>query len=114
MSTELTYSNHEGHVLKVAAQDLQLGSGRGQNRFFDCLHQHVQDPQLLLLFLIDEDQVRCGQVERPDRRTLGSHLVQELDVLHLGRPDVLHGVQWGSGDDQTFVKYVKKFISNGR
>jgi hypothetical protein len=54
-SSSATHGDHEGDVLEVAAEDLELRSGRGQGRLLDVLHQHVQQPQLLLLLLVDED-----------------------------------------------------------
>ena len=86
----VTYAYHEGDILVVAAEDLQLGAGGGEDRLLDGLHEHVQDPQLLLLPLVDEDEVRRREVQSAHRRRLRGDLVDQLDVLHLGRPDVLH------------------------
>ena len=62
-----THGDHEGDVLVVATEYLQLRAGRREDWLLDGLHQHVQDPELLLLPLIDEDEVRGGEVQSADR-----------------------------------------------
>ena len=40
----MSYRDHECDILKIAAQDLQLGSGCGQGWLLYALHQHVEYP----------------------------------------------------------------------
>ena len=40
----MSYRDHKCDILKVAAQDLQLGSGCGQGWLLYALHQHVEYP----------------------------------------------------------------------
>jgi len=66
----MSYRDHECDILKVAAQDLQLGSRRGQGRLLYALHQHVEYPGfeinnihfvlIILLFLVTINSVKLS------------------------------------------------------
>lgn len=59
--------DNELHRLEMAATDLKLTPGRGEERLLHALHQHMENPDLLLDQVLirvarDKDQVSCGQV----------------------------------------------------
>ena len=86
--------------LKVTADDPQLRARGRQQRLLDQAHQRVQHPQLLLHLVGGrrrraaghEDEVRRGDVERAHGRGPRVELVQQLDILHLGSENELHGL----------------------
>ena len=107
--------HHEGRHPEVAALDPEGTATCGQWELLNCADVHVQDPQLLILFRRDKNQVRVcdGKASHLQEKVVSSNslikekvgsnifliaypwiygvfIVQQANVLHYGSCYVLH------------------------